>query len=115
VPATQTVQTTTTVVTVRGNQAPTITFLSLKRVGQRVYARFRTCDDSRGRVNVTERDTKARTLSYTRHFAVTCGTYARNWLLIKRFRSTGRLVVTLRAADSSGKVSRLVSRGIAIK
>jgi hypothetical protein len=115
VPVTQTVQTTTTVVTVRGNQAPTITFLSLKRVGQRVYARFRTCDDSRGRVNVTERDTKARTLSYTRHFAVTCGTYARNWLLIKRFRSTGRLVVTLRAADSSGKVSRLVSRGIAIK
>jgi hypothetical protein len=115
VPVTLTVQTTTTVVTVPGNQAPTITFLSLKRVGQRVYARFHTCDDSRGRVNVTQRDTKARTLSYTRHFRVTCGTYARNWLLIRRFRTKGRLVVTLRAADSSGKVSRLVSRGISIR
>jgi hypothetical protein len=115
VPVTLTVQTTTTVVTVPGNQPPTITFISLKRVGKRIYARFHACDDSRGHVSVTERDTKARTLSYTRHFAVTCGTYARNWSLIKRFQTKGRFVVTLRAADSSGKVSRLVSRGITIR
>jgi hypothetical protein len=115
VPATVTVQTTTTVVTVAGNQPPTITFISLKRVGVKLYARFRTCDDSRGRVNVTERDNKARALSYTRHFAVTCGTYARSWTLIKRFRGPGRVVVTLRASDTSGKLSRLVSRGVVIK
>jgi hypothetical protein len=115
VPVTQTVQTTTTVVTVPGNQPPTITFVSLKRVGHRIYARFRACDDSRGRVRITERDTKARTLAYTRHFAVRCGTYARNWLLIKRFRTKGRFVVTLRAVDGSGKLSRLVSRGITIR
>jgi hypothetical protein len=115
VPVTQTVQTTTTVVTVPGNQPPTIAFLSLRRVGQRIYARFHACDDSRGAVRITERDTKARTLAYTRHFTVTCGTYARNWLLIKRFRTKGRFVVTLRAVDGSGKVSRLVSRGITIK
>jgi hypothetical protein len=115
VPVTQTVQTTTTVVTVPGNQPPTIAFLSLRRVGQRIYARFHACDDSRGRVRITERDTKARTLAYTRHFTVTCGTYARNWLLIKRFRTKGRFVVTLRAVDGSGKVSRLVSRGITIR
>jgi hypothetical protein len=115
VPVTVTVQTTTTVVTVPGNQPPTISFLSLRRVGQRVYARFHVCDDSGGRVTVTERDNKAKALSYTRRFSVTCGTYARNWLLIKRFRSKGRLVVTLRAADGSGKLSRLVSRSIAIR
>jgi len=115
VPVTVTVQTTTTVVTVAGNQAPTITFLSLKRVGNKLYARFRTCDDSRGTVRVTERDNKARALSYTRHFTVTCGTYARSWTLIKRFRSSpGRVVVTLRASDASGKLSRLVSRSIVI-
>jgi hypothetical protein len=115
VPVTVTVQTTTTVVTVAGNQAPTISFVSLKRVGLKLYARFRVCDDSRARVTVTERDNKARALSYTRRFAVTplsCGTYARSWALIKRFRSQGRLVVTLRAADRSGKLSRLVSRGL---
>jgi hypothetical protein len=115
VPVTVTVQTTTTVVTVPGNQPPTISFISLRRVGQRVYARFHVCDDSGRRVTVTERDNKAKALSYTRRFSVTCGTYARNWLLIKRFRSQGRLVVTLRAADGSGKLSRLVSRGIAVR
>ena len=32
-----------------GQPAPTITFLSLKRTGARVTARFRVCDDSRRR------------------------------------------------------------------
>ena len=114
VPATVTVQTTTTVVTVKGNQPPSITFISLRHVGNRLYARFRTCDDSQGAVRVTERDNKARALSYTRHFNVSCGTYARNWLLLKRFRSPGRLVVTLRANDGAGKLSRLVSRSVVI-
>jgi hypothetical protein len=117
-PVTATTQTTTTVVTVPGNKAPTISFLSLKRVGVKIYARFRVCDDSGGRVTVTERDNKAKVLSYARRFAVTpltCGTYARSWLLIKRFRSPGRLVVSLRAADRFGSLSRLVSRGITIR
>jgi hypothetical protein len=118
VPATVTVQTTTTVVTVPGDQAPTISFLSLKRAGFKLYARFRVCDDSESRVMVTARDNKARRISYTRRFAVTplsCGTYARNWALIKRFRSPGRLVVTLRAADKGGHLSRLVSRSVTIR
>jgi hypothetical protein len=118
VPATVTVQTTTTVVTVAGNQPPTISFLSLKRSGVKIYARFRVCDDSGGRVTVTERDNKARALAYTRRFAVTplsCGTYARSWVVIKRFRSPGRLVVTLRASDTGGKLSRLVSRSVTVR
>jgi signal peptidase I len=118
VPATVTVQTTTTVVTVPGDQAPTISFLSLKRVSFKLYARFRVCDDSETRLTVIARDNKARALSYTRRFSVmplSCGTFARNWLLIKRFRSPGRLVVTLRAADQGGHLSRLVSRSVTIR
>jgi hypothetical protein len=113
-------QTTTTVVTttVAGNKAPSIAFLSLKRVGTRIYARFRACDDSRARVTIIERDSKARALAYTRRFAVypsLCGTYARNWLLIQRFRSPGRFVVTLRARDNHGLMSALASRSLRIR
>lgn len=112
--------TTTTVVTttVPGPKPPTITFLSLRRSGNTIYARFRICDDAPGRVTVTERDNKARALSYTRRFAVTvtsCNTFARQWSLIRRFRSPGRFVVTLRAADASGELSRLVSRSISFR
>jgi hypothetical protein len=118
--ATSNTQTSTTVVTttVAGNKSPTLAFLSLKRAGVQIYARFRVCDDSAGRVTVIERDTKARTVAYTRRFGVTplsCGTYARHWLLVKRFRTRGHLVVTLRAQDASGRSSRLVSKGLGIR
>ena len=118
-PVTAVTQTTTTVVTttVPGNKAPTISFLSLKRVGVKIYARFRVCDDSGTGITIIERDNKARTIAYARRFAVTpasCGTYARSWILIQRFRSPGRLIVTLRAQDASGSLSRLVSKGVTV-
>ncbi len=115
VPVTVSTQTTTTVVTVGGNQAPTITFISLKRVGFKLYARFRTCDDSSRTIKITERDNKARVIAYARHFNVGCGTYARSWTLLKRFHSRGRVVVSLRASDSAGRLSRIVSRGVTIR
>jgi hypothetical protein len=109
--------TTTTVVTttVPGAKPPTLTFLSLRRSGNTIYARFRVCADNPGRITVTERDNKPRALSYTRRFVVTvtsCGTFARQWSLIRRFRGPGRFVVTLRAADASGALSTLVSRSL---
>ena len=115
-PSTTVTTTTTATTTVPGNRAPTIRFLSLRRSGVRVYARFRVCDDHTGRIAVTERDNKARALSYTRHFAArltsSCGTFSRNWVPANRFRGHGRLVVTLRAADKSRGLSRLVSRSL---
>ena len=114
-------QTTTTVITttVPGAQPPAIRFLSLRRVGMKLYARFRVCHSSGGRVTVTERDNKARTLAYARHFVVRpvgCATYLRSWMVISRFRSpAGRLVVTLRASDSAGRLSRLVSRFVVVR
>jgi hypothetical protein len=111
-----TTTTTTTTTTVPGNKAPSIAFLSLRRVGVRVYARFRVCDDRIGRISVIERDNKARALSTRRRFAVTlsqsCGSFSRSWIPAARFRSHGRYVVTLRAVDRSGALSRLVSRSL---
>jgi hypothetical protein len=110
--------TSTTVVTttVEGNKAPTIKFISLRRVGIRVYARFRVCDDTLGKISITERDHKTRQLSYRRRFTVyrtsSCGTFSRHWTPAARFRTKGRYVVTLRASDTSGALSRLVSRSL---
>jgi hypothetical protein len=106
----------TTTTTVAGNKAPTIVFISLKRVGVRVFARFRICDDGLGRITIIERDNKAGALAYQRKFRITrtasCGTYTRNWIPAPRFRTKGRYVVTLRAADTSGALSRIVSRSL---
>jgi hypothetical protein len=111
-----TTQTTTTVVTTPAPKVPTVRILSLRHVGSRVYARFRVCAQSPGLVRITERDQKARALPYTRHLAVrvgVCGTFSRNWLLLPRYRSPGRLLVTMRAS-SGGQLSRLASRSIVI-
>ena len=103
------------VVHVAGNKAPTITFLSLKRLGVRVYARFRVCDDAAKGVTVVERDSKAGALAYVRRFTVTpssCVVATRSWNPAPRFRTRGRFVVTLRAIDKSRASSRFVSRSM---
>jgi hypothetical protein len=109
-------QTTTTVITTpaAGNAAPTIRFLSLKVRSNRVYARFRVCDDSK-KVTVIERDAKAHKASYTRRIGVRphgCTTYSRNWKLIPRFRGHGKFTVSLRGLDSSRKLGRTVARSV---
>lgn len=100
---------------VAGNHAPTITYLGLKRVGSRIYARFRLCDDKATPVTVIERDLMQGRLGYLRRFSVMpspCGTHARNWHLISRFHHQGRFTSTLRAVDKSGASSRTVSRSL---
>ena len=108
--------TTTTTTTVPGPRAPRIVFISLRRVGMRMFARFRICDNTIGRVTVIERDNKARALSATRRFTTfrtaTCGVFVRHWVPAARFRTPGRYVVTLRAVDTSGMLSLLVSRSL---
>jgi len=110
--ATVTGNTTTVVTTVRGNHAPSLSFLSLRRVGTLVYSRFRVCDDSTARVNVTERDTKPGVLAYTRHFLVhakPCATYSRHWGLAARFRH-GTYTAKLQARDRQGAASPVRTR-----
>jgi hypothetical protein len=105
--------------TAASNKAPTLTFLALSVRSNRVTVRFRVCDDSFGRVTVVARDQMARRLAYTRRFAVSpvpCGTYTRTYSLISRFRAHHvRFVVSLRASDKSGRLSRLVSRGVTLR
>ncbi len=102
-----------TPITIRHNHAPTIRFVSLRRSGARVYARFSVCDDSTKNVTVVEHDVLTGRLGYTRRFAVApapCGTHARSWMLIPRFRHAGRFTSSLRAVDKSGASSQTVSR-----
>lgn len=111
-----TTQTTTSVVTTPAPKVPTVRFMSLRLIGTHVYARFRVCSQRPGTVKITERDQKARALPYTRHLAVrvgVCNTFARHWLLLSRFRSPGRLLVTLRASHNA-LLSRLASRTLVI-
>jgi Ig domain of plant-specific actin-binding protein len=106
----------TTTTTVQGNKAPTITFISLRRVGARTFARFRLCDDGLGSITVIARDNKARALAAEHRFRISrttsCATFARNWVPAARFRTKGRYVVTLRAVDTSNALSRIVSRSL---
>jgi hypothetical protein len=91
----------------RTNHAPRLAFLSLKRVGTLVYSRFRVCDDSSGRVKITERDSRPGVLGQARHYAVSalpCATYSRHWGLAARFRH-GAYRATLQARDREGAMS----------
>jgi hypothetical protein len=97
------------------NRAPTIKYVSLTRLGHRIYARFSVCDDSQQNVTVIERDAMAGRLGYVRRFSVTpvpCGTHARSWMLIPRFRHVGRFTSSLHAVDKSGKSSGTVTRSL---
>jgi hypothetical protein len=98
------------------NEAPTLHFISLIRIGRRVYARFRVCDDGLGRITVVERDTKSGTAAYTRRYSVytyaSCGTFSRSWTPAPRFRARGGMTVTLQAIDKSHKQSATRSKSL---
>jgi hypothetical protein len=97
------------------DKAPTIKIVSLKRLGARVYVRFRVCDDAAKAVEVIERDSKAGYLAYSRRYNVvpnSCVNATRSFLPAPRFRTKGRYTVTLTAVDKSGKASRSTSRSL---
>jgi hypothetical protein len=118
---TTTTNTTTTVVTTTtaGNRAPSLTFLSLRVRGAKTYVRFRVCDDHTGRVTIIARDNKARYLSVTHRFRValvaSCEVWSKSWRLAPKFRTHGRYVATLRAVDTSGRLSLLRSRSVTFR
>jgi hypothetical protein len=98
------------------NKPPSIKFVALVRIGARVYARFRVCDDGLGKVTVVQRDQKAHVASFARRFAVriqaNCGAFTRSWVPAKRFRTAGTYTATLRAIDKSQRPSRMVSKSL---
>ena len=104
--ATAVVAPTTTVT----NRRPTISFISVRFTGARVYVRFRICDDTPSNLAVLVTETRPGVRLANRRFATRvaprpCGAYTRNWLPAQRFRGDGRYTITLRARDTSGLTS----------
>ena len=92
------------------NRRPTLTIISIRFTGARVYARFRICDDVQRNLAVLVTETRPGVRPANRRFATRvaprpCGAYTRNWLPAQRFRGSGRYTITLRARDTSGLTS----------
>jgi hypothetical protein len=92
------------------NDTPTLRIVSIRFVGNRVYARFRICDDDARNLAILATDSRPRRVSQTRRFSTRiapnpCGAYTRNWVPAARFRGRGAYTITLRARDSGGKLS----------
>jgi hypothetical protein len=100
------------------NKRPTLTIVSVRFFGARVYARFRICDDANKNLTILETDSRPGRASHTRRFSTTiapnpCGVYTRNWVPVQRFRGKGRFTVTLQARDTSGLTSAPARRTFA--
>jgi hypothetical protein len=92
------------------NARPTISIISIRFTGARVYARFRICDDTARNLAILVTETRPGVALANRRFATRvppkpCGAYTRNWLPAQRFRGPGRYTITLRARDTSGLTS----------
>jgi hypothetical protein len=92
------------------NRRPTLTIVSVRFLGARVYARFRICDDTRKNLTILATDSRPGRASHTRRFSTLiapnpCGVYTRNWVPVQRFRGKGRYTITLQARDTSGLTS----------
>lgn|SRR5581483_5263206 len=114
---TQPASTVVVTTTAAANHAPAVKFLSLNVRGTSVVARFRVCDDSYSKVTIVARARMPLRLAYTRRYAVypsACGTFARHWTLIPRFRHHGKYIVSLRAIDKSHRLSTLAVRAVRI-
>lgn len=92
------------------NTRPTLTIVSVRFFGARVYARFRVCDDAAKNLTILATDSRPGRVSQIRRFSTRiapnpCGVYTRNWVPAKQFRGKGRYTVTLQARDTSGSTS----------
>jgi hypothetical protein len=98
------------------NARPTLSIISIRFTGPRVYARVRICDDQARNLGILVTERKARVRTQNRRFATRaaprpCGAYTRSWLKPTRFiEAAGRYRITLRARDAGGNTSRSVTR-----
>ncbi len=97
------------------NKRPSLTIVSIRFLGARVYARFRICDDSAKNLSIIETDSRPGKASYTRRFSTLnapnpCAVYTRNWVPVQRFRGHGRYTISLSARDKSGLTSAVARR-----
>lgn len=98
-------------------EQPRLTLLSLKVLGQRVYARFRVCDDRPRNLTIITTDRKGSFKPQVRRFSTRippnpCGVYTRSWVPARKFRTKGRYAVTIQVRDVQGISSTIVRRTI---
>jgi hypothetical protein len=97
------------------NKRPTLRILGVTFLGNRVYTRFRVCDDTPRNLAILVRETRPGVAPALRRFATRvpprpCGAYTRSWVTPPRFRGPGRYTITLRTRDTSGLLSAPASR-----
>lgn len=102
------------------NARPTVTLISVRFLGARVYARFRICDDSPRNLTILATDSRPGKVSQTRRFTTRiapnpCGVYTRNWVPAARFRGKGRYTVTIAVRDTSGRTSAPVRKTFTLR
>ena len=102
------------------NARPTVTIVSVRFLGARVYARFRICDDSPRNLTILATDSRPGRVSQTRRFTTRiapnpCGVYTRNWVPAQRFRGKGRYTVTIAVRDTSGRTSAPARRSFNLR
>ena len=93
---------------------PRLTLLSVKVLGQRVYTRFRVCDDHPRNLTIIATDRKGSFKPQIRRFSTRippnpCGVYTRSWIPARKFRTKGRYTVTIQVRDAQG-ISSVVAR-----
>lgn len=99
------------------NRRPTITILGVRFTGERVYVRFRVCDDVARNLRILVTESRPRARLATRTYATRvppkpCGAYTRNWVPAQRFRGPGKYTITLKARDTSGQTSAPARRTV---
>ena len=97
------------------NRRPTMSIISIRFTGARVYARMRICDDQPRNLRILVSETRPGVRAATRTFSTRaaprpCGAYTRSWIPAQRFRGPGRYTITLRARDASGLLSNAARR-----
>ncbi|MGZ8782078.1 MAG: hypothetical protein ACXWZB_01125 [Gaiellaceae bacterium] len=99
---------------------PVLTLLSVRITGNRVYARFRICDDIARNLTIIATDAKPQRGSQTRRFSTLippnpCGVYTRSWIPAKKFRIKGRYTVTIQVRDYQGLTSAPARRSFNLR
>lgn len=99
---------------------PSLTLLSVRFLGNRIYARFRVCDDIARNLTVFSTDSRPGKGSQTRRFSTLippnpCGVYTRSWIPAKKFRSKGRYTVAIRVQDYQGLSSITVRKSFNLR
>jgi hypothetical protein len=98
------------------NARPRVVILGVRFVGAKLFVRFRACDDSRRNLGIVARQSKRGLGVRTHRFRTItpprpCTVLTRGWIPTPAFRH-GRLVITLRARDLAGLLSRPATRAL---